>query len=341
MPYAKINKSGCYERHGNLQIRFDFFLEEEDPRYSDTYIQVPDIPKETEVPENAADEWADQFPKKWQLSPFHSHFVYFGPDVTDEEIRAEMNFHLPNFYLAFQNEWDKEPGGMRHGWAKEKRKRPVRYSNTLKAVEYDQLRLQCLERLNLLTEISSKTDIQGGKEYPSTDIDVGLDPTADGGQFNAETTGINLFNPANDTGSLDTIELYPRDTNITGFKAGTFYAGDYPDFTNRDYANLGAAAIGDKRTFTGLDINVTLGDLIGIYFAVGVMYNLLTGSSGIHWKAGDQFDAGTQSYGIAGGDCLQLYGTGETEPPPGPTFKHIPHCGPRKKRTQFFPTLGM
>jgi len=29
------------------------------------------------------------------------------------------------------------------------------------------------------------------------------------------------------------------------------------------------------------------------------------------------------------------------EPPPGPTFKHIPHCGPRKKRAEFFPTLSM
>ena len=38
------------------------------------------------------------------------------------------------------------------------------------------------------------------------------------------------------------------------------------------------------------------------------------------------------------GQLLAIAPPGE---PPGPTFKHIPHCGPRKKRTEFFPTLSM
>ena len=44
MAYCKINKTGCMERKGHPQIRFDMFLEPGDPRYEDTYIQVPVIP---------------------------------------------------------------------------------------------------------------------------------------------------------------------------------------------------------------------------------------------------------------------------------------------------------
>ena len=65
--------------------------------------------------------WLSSLPKVYQLNPFHSHFAYFDPDVTDEEIKAEMNYHLPNFYKAYQDEWDKVQGGMRHGFAVEKR----------------------------------------------------------------------------------------------------------------------------------------------------------------------------------------------------------------------------
>ena len=45
MAYSVINKTGCCEHKGHPQIRFDMFLEPDDPRYEDTYVQVPVIPK--------------------------------------------------------------------------------------------------------------------------------------------------------------------------------------------------------------------------------------------------------------------------------------------------------
>ena len=47
MAYCKINKTGCCERKGNLQVRFDFFLEKDDPRYEDCHILVPDLSSST------------------------------------------------------------------------------------------------------------------------------------------------------------------------------------------------------------------------------------------------------------------------------------------------------
>ena len=67
MAYAKINKSGCIERHGNVQVRVDFYLEPEDPRYSDTLVDVPVLD----------DKGGPTGKTKKQLNPFHSHFMYF------------------------------------------------------------------------------------------------------------------------------------------------------------------------------------------------------------------------------------------------------------------------
>ena len=82
MAYAKINKSGCCEKYGNVQIRVDFFLEENDPRYYDTYVQVPDIPEDFKYPMDPKnfDEQIKQFPLSWQLKSISIiHFMYFAP----------------------------------------------------------------------------------------------------------------------------------------------------------------------------------------------------------------------------------------------------------------------
>ena len=208
MAYSKIEKSGCCERNGSVQVRFDLFLEPTDPRYLDTYIQVPDIPEkgypfaDSKLSEEA---WLDSLPKKWQLNPFHSHFVYFDPDVTDEEIKAEMDFHLPNFYAAYQRYDDKEQGKMRRGWAVEKRIRPLRYNEVEDAPNFALRASQVEERISLIPELTTTTTLTEGKEYPATDIDVGAAATDRSGVLGSTNTLIDLTNPANATGTLDTI----------------------------------------------------------------------------------------------------------------------------------------
>ena len=55
--HYKIEKSGCCERDGLVQIRYDLYLDKNDVKY-----------------------------KIYTAAPVHGHFVYFEPTVTDEEI---------------------------------------------------------------------------------------------------------------------------------------------------------------------------------------------------------------------------------------------------------------
>ncbi|MDX9803578.1 MAG: hypothetical protein RBS96_06080, partial [Dehalococcoidales bacterium] len=209
MAYAKINKSGCCEKYGNVQIRVDFFLEENDPRYEDTRVQVIDetskeyqkgYPEDSKITEQ---EWLKSLPKRRQTNPFHSHFMYFNSDVTEAEILKEAEYHLPNFYTAFQNQWDKHKGGMRHGWATEKRIRPTRKDKTLKASDYKAVRQSCEAKVSSLSEAITKTDILEGREYPATEIDIGSAAINRASFLTITRTHLLLENPANDTGVID------------------------------------------------------------------------------------------------------------------------------------------
>ncbi len=300
MAFAKINKSGCSERHGNVQVRIDFFLEPTDPRYNDTYIDIPVLDKKGEPTGKT----------KKQLNPFHSHFLYFPPDVTEAEILKEAEYHLPNFYTAFQNEWDKSPGGMRHGWATEKRIRPIRKDKTLSSKDYESVRLSCEAKITELTEASTSVNDLEGREYPATEIDIGS-PAIDRGTYSdsLEGTIVTFNNPANASGTLDTIEIYAY-SSLSSVKVGTLF-GSSNTYTSRDYESIGSVSSGSKQPFTGLDIDVETDDYIGIYGSGG---RLEATNSGTGYRSyfGDAFDGSSHTYYGSGDKDFSLYGTGET-----------------------------
>lgn len=319
MAYAVINKSGCVVRKGNVQLRLDFYLEPTDPRYDDRHLYQVDttsaeylagysgeLNTDTSFVNQAAYElWKESLPHIWQNTPFHSHFLYLNPNFTEDDIKTEIDFHLPNFYKAFQDRWDEVKGGMRHGWATEKRIRPKNYSGDIERVA------QCQNRIDSLIVFSYKPKGEEGKEYPATEIDIGSAATDRNITMSATYTTIDLANPANDTGTIDTFEIW-ADSNLDGTnKVGTFH-GSGTDYTNRDGETIGTVTAGSKQTFTGLTIDVTTGDFAGIYFSAGTLERLNEGGSNIYWISGDQFGTGQQTYTIANGDSISLYGTGET-----------------------------
>ncbi len=294
MAYAIVEKTGCVVHKGNVQLRLDFFLEPGDPRYEDTYIPV--IGPETEEPTGEC-----------RLIPFHSHFIYLPPTFTDKDIEAEIAFHLPNFYKAFQDGWDKVAGGMRHGWAIEKRIPPEDYSQDAKKVA------QCQDRVDSLTEFSYKPEEEGeGREHPATAIDVGPGAINRPNSYGSGNTMIAKGNPANDTGALDTFEVWASGPSMTGTnKVGTFY-GSGTTYTNRDGETIGTVVYGAKRTFTGLSIAVAIGDFAGIYYSAGSIEYDGSSGVGVYIKSGDQFGTGEQTYSSIGTTDISIYGSGAT-----------------------------
>ena len=144
-------------------------------------------------------------------------------------------------------------------------------------------------------------------------IDIGPGATDRTTTNIAGSTHINLENPANDTGTLTSFEIWVN-TNCNNVKIGTFVVngGDPTKYTGRDYETVGSVTSGSKQTFSGLDCTVVTGDYLGVWYEDGAIEYDISGKPGIYYKSGDQFGAGEQTYALHVGDSLSIYGTGTT-----------------------------
>lgn len=108
--YFKVNVTGCGERRGLCEVRYDLYLDPDDHGYSEHYVQVPMIPEggymgkmdNMGVPVDQVDydKWLAALPRVWQNNPFCCHFCQFESTVTDEEILYVGELALD---MAFNN----------------------------------------------------------------------------------------------------------------------------------------------------------------------------------------------------------------------------------------------
>lgn len=93
--YYKINPTGCTERNGLVQVRFDCYLDPLDPGYAEHHVTVPVISGSytgkvdamgSPVDQAAYDKWLASFPTETRDNPFCCHFRCFEPDVTDTDL---------------------------------------------------------------------------------------------------------------------------------------------------------------------------------------------------------------------------------------------------------------
>jgi len=139
-------------------------------------------------------------------------------------------------------------------------------------------------------------------------IDVGSAATDRGSTLGGGYTALTLDNPANDTGTLVSMEIWCSILNLSNVKAGTF-SGTAPDFTPRDFETIGTVATGSKQVFSGLDCTVNTGDYIGFYCSAGSIDLDTSGGLGLYYLVGDQWGAGEQTYPLVGAYPISLYGT--------------------------------
>ncbi|AGG07987.1 hypothetical protein B1778_04370 [Dehalococcoides mccartyi] len=142
------------------------------------------------------------------------------------------------------------------------------------------------------------------------EIDIGPGATNRGTNRSALVTFVDLNNPANDTGVINSVEVWGYN-NITGFKIGTF-SGSGTSYNDRDYATIGSVTGGSKQTFTGLSIDVVTSDFLGCYFSDGAIERDSSGYLGVYTYSGDAFGSSSHTYTILDGDAISIYGTGAT-----------------------------
>ena len=78
--YVKVEPTGCCVRKGLVQIRLSMYLDINDYGYAKHHVQVSVIPEEVYKGD------LSDLPKVWQNNPFHNHFIFAEPDITDKEI---------------------------------------------------------------------------------------------------------------------------------------------------------------------------------------------------------------------------------------------------------------
>jgi len=141
-------------------------------------------------------------------------------------------------------------------------------------------------------------------------IDIGLAAVADGNNFSATYTYIQLDNPANATGTITQVQVY-ADISITGMRAGTFYNTGANTYKCRASAALGDAPADQVTTFPGLSIAVVAGDFIGGYHGTGYMELTVDATKSFIYVSGEFIDADDETtYSAPIGRHIALYGTG-------------------------------
>jgi hypothetical protein len=147
----------------------------------------------------------------------------------------------------------------------------------------------------------------------ATAIDVGS------AAINGDTTSIlatlvSRDNTANETGVITSVEIW-AETNLANCEVATFDEGASSILTTRDTEAIGSVTADSKQTFV-VNLTVSTGDMIGIYFSSGSMD--ITGDAGAvgtYYLAGDQIPctgADFSLYGPAPMKRVSLYGTGAT-----------------------------
>jgi hypothetical protein len=99
---VKIENTGCCENEGEIQVRFALFLDSTDYRYNKSRVETF-VRKLTEAELNDP-TLAALVPKVWQTNPFHNHFSYVEPIVTDTEILNLGEALLKKAYAEWQKD---------------------------------------------------------------------------------------------------------------------------------------------------------------------------------------------------------------------------------------------
>ena len=155
-------------------------------------------------------------------------------------------------------------------------------------------------------------------------IDIGAAAIGRAGTASGNVTWVGVENPANDTGSITSIEVWfdALYGNAGSVEVATFDHEGSNALSTRDSEALGTVTAGSKQTFAGLAMDVATGDYLGLYFSGGALEFSYTGGSGAWDASGDNIPCSSTTFNLTAGRTISLYGTGETAGVGIPLFMH-------------------
>jgi len=138
-------------------------------------------------------------------------------------------------------------------------------------------------------------------------IDIGNSAIARPGSAGYENTRIDMNNPANASGTIFSVEIYPQET-LYNCEVAIFYEVSANHYSTRDHQAIGTVTAGAKRTFS-VDLTVQAGDFIGLYFTAGkIEAGSEEGSTRTWAKSGDSIPCTNAYFNLQGYRLISIYG---------------------------------
>lgn len=260
--------------------------------------------------------WLDSLPHIWVTNPALSHFIIVPREVDATYLETWIaEKYTAEFFASLEAIWD--------GYDKNILVKPVSdYVSPLMTDKYTDETQKTAPAvydyyISLVNTRLADYSIEADKAVSSSDlitpksIDVGPGATDRASTHSSGYTVVNLGNPANDTGTLDTYEVWMA-SNGSGFIGATF-SGSGGSWTARDSEAIGSVTSGSKQTFSGLSITVETNDCLGYYFSGGTIERDTSGQSGYVFISGDYTASSSSGYNTsASDDASSIYATGNT-----------------------------
>jgi hypothetical protein len=322
----KFEPSGTHVKDGSLKIRLDFYPSESSKSYDSQHVYVVDetsleylagykgkVDKDGQ-PVDIADyqKWFDGLPHIWRVNPALSHFITVKPDITAAELDNIIKSYFDAGVVATIDDCMSR-GNSAHLISPYMEDKIVTTSVKVQAGQNKEALVTAVN--NRLSNFSIKGD-GGGQVQPiePKSIDVGPGAIDRAGELSSSYTFIDLNNPANADGTLDTWELWFK-TGYDGVnvETATFYLVSGSNYSTRDSETIGSVTSGSKQTFTGLSTDVNTDDYAGVYKPGGRIERDTTGFLGILYANGDFIPCTNQAFSLVADDAISIYATG-TEP---------------------------
>ena len=325
---VKFNPTGTHIKEDLLKIRLDLYPDLDDRTYSTHYLRVPVIPGSGytgEVDETGSpvdredfDSWLAGLPHIWQLNPCLCVFIVVDENITGGLLTEFFNDVYKADVLATIDDIMSRPSapGQPHlaahlisPYLRNKTRLSTAKTNTFD----EQVKTYISQ---ILAGFQIRGSSGGNAEYVEPQsIDVGPGATNRGGDVILDNaTLIDLNNPANATGTIDTYEIWTID-NFSAVTGGFQTDKGSNVYQVTDSELLGSVTGGAKQTFTGLTISVILGDYISAYAVNEAGYLSVeadSGTSAVVTKSGEYIDPGdSATYGaVSNRSALSLYAAG-------------------------------
>jgi hypothetical protein len=122
-------------------------------------------------------------------------------------------------------------------------------------------------------------------------------------------TNVDKNNPANASGTITSVEIYAYSA-LTLVEVATFFTVSGNNLSTRDTEIIGSVTAGYHQYNVNLD--VVIGDFIGIYFATGSLDRSTETATGSVYVASDQIPCTNVTFTALANNTISLYGTGAT-----------------------------